>query len=205
MLKKIPNDLIVFISGAPGAGKTTISYELLQNYDEFRIVEETDIMREVLRGYNEYLSNEFKEPLSNILPHNEWLSYQQAKEQCEIMKYSLKNIVERQKRKKIPTIINGVHIIPEVLYAFINVPNIIYITLYFDSQDALYRRIQKRDCQKYGKKSIPFLFETNTELYRQAQFLHLRNPNNFLSINISDLSIAETIKKIEEYFLIEHQ
>ena len=28
----IPDGLIVFISGVPGMGKTTISYELLKNY-----------------------------------------------------------------------------------------------------------------------------------------------------------------------------
>ena len=55
----IPDGLIVFISGVPGVGKTTISYELLKNIGKFRIIEETDLVREILRGYNNYLKLKF--------------------------------------------------------------------------------------------------------------------------------------------------
>ena len=48
-------ELIVFISGVPATGKTTISYELLKRYNIFRIIQETDLIREILRGYNEYI------------------------------------------------------------------------------------------------------------------------------------------------------
>lgn len=51
----LPDDLIVLISGVPGAGKTTISYELLKIHTEIRLIEETDIIRDILRGYNIYL------------------------------------------------------------------------------------------------------------------------------------------------------
>ena len=47
-------NLILLISGVPGAGKTTISYELLKKMDYFRIVQETDILREIIRGYNDF-------------------------------------------------------------------------------------------------------------------------------------------------------
>ena len=46
---EIPEGFIVFISGVPGVGKTTISYELLKRCNSFRIIEETDLIREVLR------------------------------------------------------------------------------------------------------------------------------------------------------------
>ena len=36
----LPQDLIIFISGVPGVGKTTISNELLNTHKEFRLVEE---------------------------------------------------------------------------------------------------------------------------------------------------------------------
>ena len=52
---KLPQDLILLISGVPGVGKTTISNELLKTYKEFRLVEETDIIREILRGYKNRL------------------------------------------------------------------------------------------------------------------------------------------------------
>ena len=54
----LPKDLIVFLSGVPGAGKTTLSYELLKKHNEFRLIEEeTDIIREVLRGYQMHLAS----------------------------------------------------------------------------------------------------------------------------------------------------
>ena len=54
----LPENTILLISGIPGAGKTTISYELLKRFSFFRIVQETDIIREILRGYNCYLLGE---------------------------------------------------------------------------------------------------------------------------------------------------
>ena len=101
-------NLILLISGVPGAGKTTISYELLKKMDYFRIVQETDILREIIRGYNDYLSQSmpniygnFEEPAS----HSELLSYDRAKKQCIIMKNSIDEIINRQNRKCIKTII----------------------------------------------------------------------------------------------------
>ena len=46
----IPDNLIIFVSGVPGMGKTTISYELLKKFSKFRIIEETDLIREILTG-----------------------------------------------------------------------------------------------------------------------------------------------------------
>lgn len=34
----IPNGFILFLSGVPGVGKTTLSYQLLKQYDGFRIM-----------------------------------------------------------------------------------------------------------------------------------------------------------------------
>ena len=58
-LPVIPEGFVLFISGVPGVGKTTISYELLKKINAFRIIEETDLIREILLGYNEYLRTEF--------------------------------------------------------------------------------------------------------------------------------------------------
>ena len=55
----IPSGLIIFISGVPGVGKTTISYQILKRFNEFRIIEETDLIRETFRGYNDFLQAEF--------------------------------------------------------------------------------------------------------------------------------------------------
>ena len=57
----VDRNTILFISGVPGLGKTTLSYELLKRYDKFRIIQETDIIREILRGYNEYIEYQMSE------------------------------------------------------------------------------------------------------------------------------------------------
>ena len=154
------NNLILFISGVPSAGKTTISYELLREIDYFRIVQETDILREILRGYNTYLSQEVSEILSDLTepaPHTELLSYERAKIQCTIMKKSIIEIVKRQNRKCIPTIICGVHIIPEILYNNIPGNNIKYVNLYFDCEEDLYSSQSKYKIMINTVKKV-FLF-----------------------------------------------
>ncbi|MBO5153352.1 MAG: hypothetical protein J6C00_03235 [Eubacterium sp.] len=195
MNRIIADNMIVFISGVPGAGKTTISYTLLKNLEIFRIVQETDILREILRGYNECLIKNTpidKSELINILPHTDLLSYSRAKEQCEAMKYSIEEIVKRQNRKSIPTIICGVHIIPEILYKTMSGSNIKYVNLYFDCEEDLYSHLKERDENKYGKKSVPFLFKMNSELQDSILALQSENPKCFTSVNVGKCSIEET-------------
>lgn len=204
MNRIIEDNVIVFISGVPGAGKTTISYTLLKNLEMFRIVQETDILREILRGYNEYLIENTKidkSDLISILPHTDLLSYSRAKEQCEAMKYSIEEIVKRQNRKCISTIICGVHIIPEILYENISGNNIKYVNLYFDCEEDLYSRLKERDKNKYGKKSVPFLFKMNSELQDSILSLQSANPTCFTSINVGKCTIEETANIILDFVL----
>lgn len=143
----IPDGFIVFISGVPGVGKTIISYELLKKYNKFRIIEETDLIREILRGYNEYLTIKFGTDITfaldkiNITDHNKLLSLDEAKTQCKIMKSSYEHIIKRQQRKGITSIINGVHIIPETLLNIAE--NIIFINLYVTNENKIQERIKK--------------------------------------------------------------
>ena len=43
----LPQNLVLLISGVPGVGKTTLSNELLKIPKDIRLVEETDIIREL--------------------------------------------------------------------------------------------------------------------------------------------------------------
>lgn len=192
----LPQDLIIFISGVPGVGKTTISNELLNTHKEFRLVEETDIIREILRGYEGYLTEVGIAQCDDIYPHEIFLSYEMAMQQCHIMKNSIINIVKRQQRKQIPSIINGVHIIPEELYAHTSFPNVLYIILYVDSEEALWKRLKNRDPQKYTYECVPVLYETNIELQNSIQ----RIPEKLCrlySINVSNLSVENTVLRID--------
>lgn len=150
----IPDGLIVFICGVPGLGKTTISYELLKMFNKFRIIQETDLIREVLRGYNEYLKIEFGNQMDfvfdkiYITDHTKLLTFEEAKFQCKTMKQSFEQIIARQQRKGIATIINGVHVIPEVLCDIAENNNIIFINLYVTKEHEIYERISKEPVKK---------------------------------------------------------
>lgn len=197
----IPNGLIVFISGVPGVGKTTISYELLKKVEKFRIIEETDLIREVLRGYNDYLKIEFGNQINfifekiNITDHTKLLSFNEAKMQCKTMKRSLEHIVARQKRKGIDTIINGVHIIPEILNGISDNNNIIYINLYVTNEQEIYERISNRDSCSYMLDYVPFIFQTNKELYLSTKRVALKH-HHIYNIDVTGLSIENTIDQI---------
>lgn len=195
----LPKSLILFISGVPGVGKTTISYELLKEYKEFRLVEETDVIREILRGYNSRLTAVHKIIPEEIYAHDIFLNYDMAKQQCEIMKNSIKNIVQRQQRKEIPTIINGVHIIPEELYVQLPYSNIIYINLYVDSEKALWERLKCRNPQKYKSEYIPSLYQTNIELKNSISRIP-RELCKAYSINVSFCSVQETLSEVNKIF-----
>lgn len=195
----LPKDLVILISGVPGVGKTTISYELLKTYTEFRLVEETDVIREVLRGYNSHLASIYNLSLENIYAHDVFLSYEMARQQCKIMKNSIINIIKRQQRKRIPSIINGVHIVPEELYSSIPLANILYINLYIDSEKALWDRLKNRDPQKYKPEYIPLIYQTNVDLNNSLLSIP-KDLCKIYSVNVSNFSIQDTLSKIEGFF-----
>ena len=197
----IPNGFIVFISGVPGVGKTTISYELLKRFDKFRIIEETDLIREVLRGFNEYLKTEFCEKVNflferiKITDHTKLLSLDEAKEQCQFMKSSFEQIVARQQRKGIATIINGVHIIPETLNGLANNHNIIYINLYISNEQEFYDRIVNRNPTSYMLNHIPFIYQTNRDLYLSTEKL-MQATSHIFNIDVTNLNVDDVIKEV---------
>lgn len=194
---QLPDDLIVFISGIPGVGKTTISHRLLKEYDQFRIVEETDIIRDALRGYNQHLKTEYNSIMTDeIYPHSVFLTYEMARQQCKIMKLPIVNIVDRQRRKKIPSIINGVHIIPEELYAALPSSNIVYINLFINSEEALWDRLKNRNPEKYTRDILPLLFRANLDLNNSLE--RIPKPYSTYSLDVSSHGINDTMLEIQK-------
>ncbi|MDD6157354.1 MAG: hypothetical protein PUB52_10110 [Lachnospiraceae bacterium] len=200
----MPDGIIVFISGVPGMGKTTISYELLKKYNKFRIIEETDLIREILRGYNEHLKKEFGNQVDflfekiYITDHTKLLTFEEAKFQCKIMKQSFEQIIARQQRKGISTIINGVHIIPEVLSDIAEKNNVIFVNLYVTDEHEIYERIFKRDSTSYMLEHIPFIFHTNTEQYLSTKRISLEF-RNVINVDVTRLSVENTMNQIIEH------
>ena len=114
------------------------------------------------------------------------------------MRFSFEYIVGRQKRKGIPSIINGVHIIPEVLNGLAENQDIIYINLYIHSEQALYTRLVNRNPESYMINHVPFIFQTNLDLHASTERLSKKFPYTFNNIDITDLSIDDTICRITQ-------
>lgn len=195
----IPEGFIVFISGVPGVGKTTLSYELLRRFSQFRLIQETDLIREILRGYNDYVKTEAGDKrninLVEIYDNTKFLNYEEASIQCKYMKYSLIEIIRRQRRRGISTIINGVHIIPEVLEDLAYYNNVVFINLFISDKDKFVNRFDNRCKEKYSIHNIEYIFNTNHELHQKT--IRLNNKYNaFFSFDISLLSISQTVDKI---------
>ena len=203
--KRIPNGLILLISGVPGVGKTTISYNLLKQLPEFRIIEETDILRDALRGYNAMLFNKYGTALEEMLKDTEiysnqkLLSFSEAKQQCLLMKTSIEYIIARQQRKGICTIINGVHIVPEALVELLNNPLIRFVNLYVSSEENLQKRLEKRDPDSYMLDYIPFIYNTNIDLLNSTQKLASVHNQSVFNIDVTSLDVNMTIQQVLTY------
>ncbi len=202
----LPDGFIVFISGVPGVGKTTISYELLKRFSQFRIIEETDLIRETLRGYNEFIKSQFGD-LSNfifekihITDHTKLLTIDEAKEQCLFMKNSIEQIIARQQRKGISSILNGVHIIPEILNGIAQNKNVIYLNLFVTNEDVIHKRIFNRNPTSYMLEHIPLIFQTNKDLFISTDKLVQKNSKVFNNIDVTSLSVDDTIGTIIKCF-----
>lgn len=203
----IPKGYIVLISGVPGSGKTTISYQLLKKIDEFRIIEETDLIREVLLGYNEFLLKEHKNECGflekiNITDHNKLLSFDEASQQCLYMKSSIEKIIARQKRRGIPSIINGVHIVPSVLNGICNNKGVIFINLYVNNPNSIYERILQREPDSYMLNHISYIYNSGKKLYEDTKKLSKTSePYLFNNLDITDLTVEETIEKVQNIIM----
>lgn len=187
----IPSNGVILISGVPGSGKTTLSYEILKTYSNMLLLEETDIIRETLLGYNQYLANRGIK-INEIYDHNVIMNYEMACSQCNIMKYSLRSIIGRQQRKGIPTIVNGVHVIPEILLPFLKYDNIVYITLYISTKRELQLRYRTRDHQKYSDEILPTVLNMNSMLVQKTEQA-MKNSSNVFLLNTEDLTPSKSM------------
>ena len=161
-----PKDAILMLSGVSCVGKTTTAYEIVKNYPEFRRVSEYDLMRTVVRTAYEYLAEEayidknklnskYNELFKSITSNN----FEISKLQSEQLLPYVKEIVLRQQRRQIPTIIEGTGIVPNTYFPN-NQPlawlteHVIFINLYLSDEEEHISRRQSRSEERDYHESV---------------------------------------------------
>ena len=205
---KIPKGYIVIITGVPGSGKTTLSYELWQKFDEFRLVEETDIVREVIRGYTHFLQENFQDEcynpinLINITQKTKHLTYDELLEQCNYFQKSIEYIILRQKRKGIASIINGVHMMPETLIDISDLNNVVFINLFFSNTNEIVRRLKEREGEMFSEEYIPSLIKKNRTRNQKFKEISLKYKNKFFCIDVCEKTLSQSVNSVIECILM---
>lgn len=217
MSEMIPQDLILILSGVPCVGKTTTAYNLIKNISEFRRVSELDIIRTVVRATIKNLAKDpeaeaalvqdkYKALFSSLAENDLDIAKQQS---CLLIPY-VKEIVCRQQRRKIPTIIEGASIIPSTYFEN-GYPikgfekNILFINLFLSNGTEHYNRRVKRCLERDYKKSNDSIKE-EIEIIRKNKNLELhcetvelsKTATNVFSIDIANMNEFELLNNVAE-------
>ena len=159
---QVPKDAILMLSGVSCVGKTTAAYEIVKNYPEFRRVSEYDLLRTVVRTAYEYLAEEAYIDKDELISKYNALfesitssDFEITKLQSEQLLPYVKEIILRQQRRRIPTIIEGTGIIPSIYFPN-NQPlawlskHVVFINLYIsDEEDHISRRQSRSEERDY--------------------------------------------------------
>ena len=218
----IPKDAILMISGVSCVGKTTVAYEIVRNYPEFRRVSEYDLIRTIVRTAYEHLSEEAYINDESISKYNALFksitncNFEITKLQSEQLIPYVKEIILRQQRRRIPTIIEGTGIIP-ITYFPNNQPlewltkHVVFVNLYMSNDKEHISRRQSRSEERDYRESVSETeiiitqarAEKNQLLHMQATELH-KIFKNVLSLDVSNYTphqAASTIMELVfEYF-----
>lgn len=198
MLLNIPNDFVLILTGTQCVGKTTAAYNILKSYPEFRRVSELDIVRTIIRSVIKNLEQEACIDREKLNKHYfslfKSLSEEDldiAKQQSELLIPYVREIVNRQQSRKIPTIIEGSSIIPSTyfynnspIYGFEN--NVIFINLYLSNEDEHIERRLKR-CIERG-------YNDTTEMI-SAKISKIRKNKNY-TLHKETLELAEYTNRV---------
>lgn len=190
---------IFLISGVPCAGKTTISFKL--NYSKkYLIVQEGDIIRSAMRGYQESLIKkgfQFRE--KDILPiHGLLNNYQTILDENDNFINAFYEVILRQKRKGISTIINGFNLMNRKIDYFLEVKDLYFVYLHFNKIETIKERLKKRNSDVDIKllSQIDNIWEINNRYY---EFLKaFRHYKNLLIIDIDEKNCNEIINILKK-------
>lgn len=218
----IPKDTILMLSGVSCVGKTTAAYEIIKNYPEFRRVSELDILRTVVRTAYEHFATEEHWEKEKILKKYDVLfdsltnsGFETAKLQSKQLLPYVKEIILRQQRRRIPTILEGAAIIPSTYFTN-NQPlewltnHVIFVNLFLSNESEHIARRQSRSTDRDYSESI----DEATKIIGNAradkhELLHMETTNlsqqfdNVFSLDVSSSSpmcVANVIMELVYHY-----
>jgi adenylate kinase family enzyme len=188
---KLPNKFIVFISGASGVGKSTVSRSLISKAPRFMALEECDLLREDVRATIEECIKKCTNLLKNNNSNTELtvkdferafdldvvkgstgiLTFSEIEKQCNWLLPAMIQKCERLNWLNRPAIFEGVGISFKVMFTseyfktLVNSSSAVFINLHLDenNRDEHIRRLRER-CEE---RNHPFAtFENNIENIR---------------------------------------
>lgn len=211
----IADDSILVLTGIPCVGKTSAAYKILQKYPAFRRVSETDIIRTIVRAVlnnliesnfidEKIIEREYSELFKSLTIGDLFTTKLQAQ---KLMPY-IKEIILRQQRRKIPTIIEGSGIIPSLFFPddtplpWMN-KNIIFVNMYIsDANEQKIRRhnrcVERKYTSEYRKieeQEAVVMREKNEFLHKETLNLGNKVPNVF-SIDTAFMCSDDVASKI---------
>lgn len=210
-----PKDAILMLSGVSCVGKTTTAYEIVKNYSEFRRVSEYDLIRTVVRTAYGQLSDEAYINKSEVMDKYNAVfksitsnNFEITRLQSEQLVPYVKEIILRQQRRQIPTIIEGTGIIPNTYFPNNKplpwiTPHVVFINLYIsDEKEHISRRksrSRERSYHESDSKALAIISQCRAEknqlLHRQAIELQ-QTYKNIFSIDISSCTPNQAANKI---------
>ena len=211
----IPSDCILMLSGVPCVGKTTTAYNILKSAPEFRRVSELDIIRTVIRSVfrsledGDYLNKEVvQEHYAALFSSLSEKDLPEAKQQSKLLIPFIKEIVDRQQKRKIPTIIEGSSIVPSTFFHN-NKPiegfehNVIFINLYLPEENEHVQRRIRRCIERENANGISSAQDKVSKIRNSKNYLlhHetlelSKETNRVYSIDTADMSQDAVVDKI---------
>ena len=219
----IANDTIVMLSGVSCVGKTTTAYEIIKRYPQFRRVSELDILRTIVRTAYEQIAIDEKLGKERMMEKYKALfdsltnsDFETAKLQSILLIPYVREIVLRQQRRRIPTIIEGAGIIPSTYFPDDQplswlTDSVILVNLYLSDETQHVMRRSSRSTERSSHEDIEETRQLvsrtrarkNQELHMDTVELSRIYPNVFSidTVNKSPQCLADTIMEyISDYF-----
>ena len=214
-MDRIAENTILILSGVPCVGKTSAAHNITRICPDFQCVCELDIITAVIRTTLDNLANEgllpedaINDGYSELYKSLTVSDLGTTKAHSKRLIPYIKEIIRHQQSRKIPTIIEGSGIIPDLFFPdgepfeWLD-SNIIFVNLYIS--DKHQQRVRRSN--RYLEREYPEAYseiirredlvinEKNVALHSEALSLSASHPNVF-SIDTAYLTSCEVAEKI---------